>query len=402
MRPKIFTFRNFLLALAALGILGGLAFWGYRGFPLPFLGVPSTAGKIAFAWEKDGQSDIYLASATGGTPVQISNDKSQESELTFSPNGQHIAFTADRGASEVRQLCLMEAAPLRKLVALTTTQSTKEQPLFRGGQELYYLDSGKVGRTSVDASDADAIFPTVEGKRDNAAMAALFSEGGINQYTVSTDGATILTSVKREGGQILAVYLVKDKVLALLGSAQEIRFQTLQDGSFVVLFTAGAPLKEALQIPLPTTEEEKQTAAEHMGTLLNQLTSQSDAMPEQSVIVQFDAGLTPKNVLPLPFVADGFSIAPNNKLMAIFVSEARNNQPTGLFVGDLATQEPPTRLFAKPVSAVTWSPDSTSLAFISEGELLVTPATGTDSPLRLTQGKGKASSPVWSPVPLKK
>ena len=213
MRPKIFTFRNFLLALAALGILGGLAFWVYRGFPLPFVGVPSTAGKIAFVWEKDGQSDIYLGSATGGEPTQLTRDTTLESELAFSADGQHLVFTEDHGLSGVRQVCLTEAAPGRRQITLTVNESTKEQPYFRGDRDLFFLDSGKIGRTTTDASDSDAIFPTVEGKRDNVALAALFAEGGISQYAVSLDGETILAAVKREHGHVLVVYQVQEKFL---------------------------------------------------------------------------------------------------------------------------------------------------------------------------------------------
>ncbi|WP_395089204.1 hypothetical protein [Armatimonas sp.] len=402
MRPKIFTFRSFLLALAALGILGGLAFWGYRGFPLPFVGVPSTAGKIAFVWEKDGQSDIYLASATGGEPTQLTRDTTLEGELAFSADGQRLVFTEDHGQSGVRQVCLTEAAPGRRQITLTVNESTKEQPYFRGDRDLFFLDSGKIGRTTTDASDSDAIFPTVEGKRDNVALAALFAEGGISQYAVSQDGETILAAVKREHGHLLVVYQVQDKFLALLGSSQDLRFQALKDGSFVVLFTGGAPLKEAMQIPNPKTEEEKQMASEQMGKLLNQMSSQNDVMEGKSVLVHFDAKLTPQSIIPLPFIADGFCVAPDSKLLAIYISEARDGKSTGLFVGNITAQDPPTLLYNKPVRAVTWSPDSASLAFVADKELLVTPATGTDTPINLTQGKGKASSPVWSPIQVKK
>ena len=71
MRPKLFTPRTFLLAILALGIFGGLAYWGSRGFPLPFAGVPSTAGKIAFAWEQEGKTELYLVDSTGGSPTRL-------------------------------------------------------------------------------------------------------------------------------------------------------------------------------------------------------------------------------------------------------------------------------------------------------------------------------------------
>ena len=44
---------------------------------------------------------------------------------------------------------------------------------------------------------------------------------------------------------MLAVYLNSDKTLALLGSGEKIHFQALSDGSLVVLFNGGSPLKNA-------------------------------------------------------------------------------------------------------------------------------------------------------------
>ena len=397
MRPKIFTLRNLFLAVLALGIFGGLALWGSRGFPLPFAGVPSTAGKIAFAWEKDGQTDLYLASATGGEPVRLTNTTAQEDELAFSPEGQHIAFTADRSLDSVRQISLTEAAPSRKIVTLTTTAATKESPQFSGERDLFFLDSGKVASTTTDASDADAIFPTVEGKRDNALLAALFSEGGVGRFAVAGDGEIILAAVKRERGEVLVVYLKNDKTLALLGSAQKLHFQALRDGSFVVLFSSGSPLKEPIMIPTPKNSEEGQASTEQLTGLLNQLGAQVDAMDGQAFLVRFDSSFKPANAIPLPFIPTGFALAPDNQTVAIFAKEGAADK-VGLFVGGLAAQEPPQRIFDKPVSAITWSPDSRSLAFLSAGDLLITPSTGTASPLNLTNGKGQAHSPVWSPT----
>ncbi|WP_309707820.1 hypothetical protein [Armatimonas sp.] len=401
MRPKIFTLRNLFLAVLALGIFGGLALWGSRGFPLPFAGVPSTAGKIAFAWERDGQTDLYLASATGGEPVRLTNTPAQEDEIVFSQEGQHLAFTADRSLDSVRQISLTEAAPARKIITLTTTAATKELPQFSSDRDLFFLDSGKVARTTTDASDATAIFPTVQDKRDNALLGALFAEGGVARFAVANDGEIILAAVKRERGEVLAVYLKNDKTLALLGSAQKLQFQALSDGSFVVLFSSGSPLKEPITIPTPKNTEEGQAEADQLTGLLSQLGGQTDAMEGQAFLVRFDSSFKPANAIPFPFSPSGFAIAPDNQTVGIFVTEGDTDK-VGLFVGGLASQEPPQRIFDKPVSAITWSPDSSSLAFLSANDLLITPSTGTATPLNLTNGKGRAHSPVWSPTATKK
>jgi WD40-like Beta Propeller Repeat len=402
MRPKIFTFRNFLLVALASSIFGGLAYWGFKGFPLPFAAIPSTAGKFAFVWEKDGQSDIYLASPTGGEPERLSNDKSREAELDFSEDGQHLAFTAERGQSGVRQLCLTEAAPGRKTIVLTDTQSTKEFPKFQGESDIFFLDSGKVARTTMDASDKDAIFPTVEGKRDNINIELLFAEGGITQYATSPDGEIVLAAVKQERTQVLVVYVAKDKTLAVLGSARELKFAGQKDGSFVVLFNEGSPLNEALQLTAPA-ETVKEEARGQLQGLFGMLANQTEAMEGKSFLVHFDSGFKPKDVLPLPFAPSGFAVSPNNENVAILVSDGPEGTPLGLYVGNLANpQEPPQRLADKPVTAASWSADGAALAYVSEGELFVAPATGSENPTSITKGAGKASSPAWSPVKVKK
>jgi Tol biopolymer transport system component len=124
-------------------------------------------------------------------------------------------------------------------------------------------------------------------------------------------------------------------------------------------------------------------------------------MEGQAFLVRFDSSFKPANAIPFPFAPTGFAIAPDNQTVGVFANEGDADK-VGLFVGGIAAQEPPQRIFDKPVSAITWSPDSSSMAFLSAGTLLVTPSTGTASPVDLTQGKGRALSPAWSPVSPKK
>ncbi len=402
MRPKLFTFRNFLLLIAAVGIFGGLAVWGSRGFPLPFVGVPSTEGKIAFTLEKDGQTDIFLVAATGGTPIQLNNDSAFDSELSFSKDGQQLAFTADRGQAGVRQVCLTEAGQGRKVLALTTTQSTKETPVFQSEREIYYLDSGKVARTMSDASDSDAIFPTVEEKRDNALLSSLFTEGGVTRFAVSAKGDLILAAVKRERGELLIAFSSEDKTVALIGAGQKVYFQALSDNSFAVLFNSGTPLTKAMALPKPKTSEEGQVGSEQLTQLLNQLAGQAESLEGKAFLLHLDTSLNPEQGVPLAFLPSGFMIAPDNQTVGIFVEGLENPEAAGLYVGTLGSQEPLQRLYDKPVSAFSWSPDSASLAFISEGTLLSTSKTGSETPKSLTEGMGKVRSLVWSPLLPKK
>ena len=403
MRPKIFTLKNLALLLLALTIFTGLALWGSKGFPLPFGGVASTLNKIVFVSDRDGQPDLYLADTKSKEIVRLTHDKAEEGELAFSPDGQKVAYTANIAGS-VRQLCLTEAGPDRKVIGLTRTQSTKERPVFGNDNKIYFLDSGKIARTTTDASDSDAIFPTVEGKRNNQALAALFTEGGITRYCLTPDGTGVLAAVKREQTEVLVLYqrdanAHESGTLVLIGFAQKLHFQFLHDGSLTVLFQGGTPLKEPLQLAVRNGEEEGKALAGQLEQMLDELGGRAEALEGQNILVHFDAELKVTGGLPIPFPADGFSLAPNDQTIAIFTTQARKGQAGGIYLGSFAAQQEPfQRISETPIDSLTWSPNSTQFAYTSQGDLYVYSVTGSEAPINLTQGKGKASSPVWSPV----
>lgn len=405
MRPKVFTLKNFILLLLATTIFTGLALWGSKGFPMPFGGVPSTVNKIIFVSDRDGQPDLYMADSKSKEIVRLTKDKAEEAELAFAPDGQKVAYTANINGN-VRQLCLTEASPDRKVIGLTRTQSTKEQPAFDNDNNLYFLDSGKVARTTTDASDSDAIFPTVESKRDNPALATLFAEGGIARFALTPDGNGVVAAIKRERTEILVLYSKEGDAhvheagtLVLIGFAQKLRFQFLSDGSLTVLFQGGTPLKEPMQLPTPKGEEESKALAGSLEQLLAELSGQAEGMEGQNILVHFGPDLKVTGGLPVPFPADDFSIAPNDQTVVLYTTQAHGGQTDGIYLGSfVAKQEPLQRISETPIAGLTWSPDSSQLAYIAQADLFIYSVTGSEAPVNLTQGKGKASSPVWSPV----
>lgn len=55
-------------------------------------------------WQRGGYQDIYLLSAEGGELVPVTQDKDEDLDPTFSPDGHFVLFSSDRGARRVANL----------------------------------------------------------------------------------------------------------------------------------------------------------------------------------------------------------------------------------------------------------------------------------------------------------
>ena len=125
MRPRLFTIRNFLLFIVAMGLLGGSAYWVRQGMPLPGGGVPSTAGKIVFVSDRSGKPDLWLMNTDGSLPSALTHDDATDRTPVWSSNGSEIAFVSESRANDVNpQVYLMDAMVGAKVVKLTAHRFT--------------------------------------------------------------------------------------------------------------------------------------------------------------------------------------------------------------------------------------------------------------------------------------
>lgn len=415
MRPKVLTVKNFLLLAAAVAIFAGLVSWLRGGGKLPWAGVPPTAGKIAFVSTRGGGSgdaDIYVMDGADGANVTplAADDKADDREPAWSGDGGEVVFTADR-QGVVRQVYQTRVEPNARLLQRTSTSGTKETPRFYGSREIYFLDAGKIARIASDASDASAIFPTVELVKDK--LGNLFQNGGITDFAVSPDGEKIAAVLKVEGGEALLVYFPGSKDLVALGVARRVQAGFARDNSLVAAFAGGleqyAPRPEPLGLLLPSQMPPEQYAVYRVPRLVGGLliSAESGDNPDAGLmllppeeggvnrVVRFDSDLKPVAGVPLPFEPEGFAVAPGGDQVAVTGGET-SGEFAGLYVVPLSEGGQGGKLYEKAAEQPSFSPDGTKIAFASGGDIYTVPTAGGE-PVNLTKGEGTNSRPVWSP-----
>jgi hypothetical protein len=408
MRPKLLTPRRLILFLIATVAVVGLARWASLGFPFPGQGVPSTAGKLAFVAAESGKANIALLDPKEGVAQKLTTDGQGNDEPIFSTDGNTVYFTSERGG--VRQLCAMDAAPGRIIAALTRTSTTKQLPRPQADGRIYFLDSGRISSTTRDASDAKAIFPTAEELNENPYLKSLFSEGGIATMLPGPDGKSIAFTVKREQGQVLALYLPEEVrsgeagheghehtgVTVVLGMGERILPQYASDGTLGALFIGGSPFNAP--IPVPASPHGQAEQLQMMGEVRLPIPAYSEALKDVHALVPFDGQFKPKGQFRLPIAPREVAFAPGKDLVAMVGPGGAGATQGLLVVGMTGEQIEPKILYDKACQDISWSPDASKLAFSDGTDIFVVPADGSTPPENITRGQaGKATRPVWSP-----
>lgn len=392
MRPKLLTPKNILLVLIAAGIFGALAFWIKSGMPLPGSGVPSTAGKIAFISTRNGQPDLMMMDgADGGNAVALTKDAAEESSPAWNHEGSELAFVSTNRNGVTPQIYRMDAMLNAKVLQVTNTSSSKDEPRYGTEDVLFYMDTGKLHASDVKSNESEAILPPPDLRRQ---FSPFMEQGGFDRVRVSPDGTKVLAVLKLEDAEALVMYVKEGEQLILFGVAKKVHFAFKPDGSFVAVFGEGAPAPEPGLMYQAGAEADPNFHVVALDTLR--------PMTENSFLAFYGVdGAMQGTPNPIPASPNFFEMAPDGKY-ALFVFETEQSPLQGVFRVPMDDSDKTIKpLFDKLASHPSWSPDGSSVAFAHNGDIYTVSADGGE-PKNLTNGQGKNSEPVWSPAVAKK
>jgi Tol biopolymer transport system component len=110
--------------------------------------------RIAFASERDGNSEIYVMNADGSNQVRVTNNPAGDYEPRWSPDGAKFAFLSDRGGAglDIYVMNTDGSNPIR----LTNTQDDDFDPAWSP-------DGTKIAFTRADLNDFEVFMMNADG-----------------------------------------------------------------------------------------------------------------------------------------------------------------------------------------------------------------------------------------------
>jgi TolB protein len=177
--------------LYAVPSAGGTARQASRNGTLNIAPAVGPDGAIAFASNRDGNSEIYVANPDGTGGRRLTVNRAIDTSPAWSPSGQRIAFTSDRGGSAQVYVMDRDGGNQRRLVSgFSYSDSPQWSP--KGDKICFVVRVG--GKFDVYVANADG---------SNAR--ALQTEGSNENPHWSPDGRLIVFSSNRSGGKALYI-----------------------------------------------------------------------------------------------------------------------------------------------------------------------------------------------------
>jgi Tol biopolymer transport system component/serine/threonine protein kinase/formylglycine-generating enzyme required for sulfatase activity len=229
-------------ALHSLGFrLAAPASLGETGPPTPTPASPPTPtlsgggwGEIAFVSERDGNREIYVMSADGTSPRRLTNNRANDRDPAWSPDGMRIAFYSDREGNADIYVMGADGGGLRNL---TNHPANDYHPSWSPDGARLAFNSDRGGSSDIYVINADG-----------SGLARLTTPGtGNGGQAWSPDGTRIVFQSSRDGDDEIYVMNAdgsgqtrltfspgNDGFPAWSPDGTQIAFQSNRDGHFDV------------------------------------------------------------------------------------------------------------------------------------------------------------------------
>lgn len=148
---------------------------------------------------EDSTWDIYAIDIDGAHEFRLTTDPANDSQCTWSPDGQHIAFVSDRGQSESIYVMDTDGQNVHLLIDIPATN-----PSWSPDGRMIAFVSHQTGKSRLavsdidgsaihwlSAEDANAVFPAWSPGGGKIAFAS-DADGDLDIYVVNADGSNLL------------------------------------------------------------------------------------------------------------------------------------------------------------------------------------------------------------------
>ena len=153
-------------------------------------------GQIAFATDRDGNSEIYLVAQGGGTASNRTLDASSDRNPAWSPDGTKIAFTSNRSGTDQIYVMGATSGAATNLTSAAAADQAAWSPngaklAFTRSNEIFTMNADGTGQTNITNNGAVDQDPAWSPDGTKIAFSSNRS-GNFEIYVMNTDGTGLV------------------------------------------------------------------------------------------------------------------------------------------------------------------------------------------------------------------